>query len=169
MAVLKQLSGFTAFSGMEDIVGRLEDHLSAARKDHEPVIFYETNDRLRGLNHIPVLYEAISKSSDIADSGPFIEFMLEEILAALKAHQGTPIQHQVSEKEQLILDCIMAKPDSSAKAISEKTGISDRQIERLMASLKDKGILARSGSRKSGRWIVNLMGRFTYGSKSIVD
>lgn len=59
VAVLKQLSGFTAFSGMEDIVGRLEDHLSAARKEHEPVIFYETNDRLRGLNHIPTLYEAI--------------------------------------------------------------------------------------------------------------
>ena len=33
VAVLKQLSGFAAFSGMEDIVGRLEDHLSAARMD----------------------------------------------------------------------------------------------------------------------------------------
>lgn len=100
-------------------------------------------------------YEAISKSSAIADSGPFIEFMLEEILAALKAHQGNPAQLQVSDKEQLILDCIMAKPDSSARAISEKTGISDRQVERLIASLKDKGILARNGSRKNGRWIVN--------------
>lgn len=59
VAVLKQLSGFAAFSGMEDIVGRLEDHLSAARMEHEPVIFYEKNERLRGLNFIPTLYDAI--------------------------------------------------------------------------------------------------------------
>lgn len=59
VAVLKQLSGFSAFAGMEDLVGRLEDHLSAVRKEHEPVIFYEKNEQLRGLNFIPVLYEAI--------------------------------------------------------------------------------------------------------------
>lgn len=100
-------------------------------------------------------YDAISKSSSQADSGPFIEYMLEEILASLKAHQGTPVQQRISEKEQLVLDCIMEKPDSSAKAISFKTGISDRQVERLIASLKEKGILVRSGSRKTGRWIVN--------------
>jgi len=29
--VLKQLSGFAGFSGVEDIVGRLEDHLNAVR------------------------------------------------------------------------------------------------------------------------------------------
>ena len=98
-------------------------------------------------------YDAISKSSDLADSGPFIEFMLEEILASLKAHQGSPVSHRITEKEQRVLDYIMAKPDSSAKAISDKTGISDRQVERLIASLKEKGILVRSGSRKSGRWI----------------
>lgn len=65
VAVLKQLSGFTAFSGMEDIVGRLEDHLSAARKEHEPVIFYEKNERLRGINYIPTLYDYIVERKPI--------------------------------------------------------------------------------------------------------
>ncbi len=100
-------------------------------------------------------YEAISKSSDIADSGPFIEFMLKEILAALKAHQGNPVASIISEKEQLILDCIMANPETTAKALSDKLGISARQIERLISTLKEKGILVHSGSRKAGRWIVN--------------
>lgn len=100
-------------------------------------------------------YDAISRSSDIGDSGPFIEFMLEEILSALKSHQGTPVGRAISDKEQQVLDCIMAKPEASAKAISEKTGISDRQVERLIASLKGKGRLVRSGSRKTGRWIIN--------------
>ena len=33
-------------------------------------------------------YNAINKSSSLADSGPFIDFMLEEILNALIDHQG---------------------------------------------------------------------------------
>lgn len=59
VATLKQLSGFSAFSGMEDIVGKLEDHIGAAKTEHTPVIFYEKNDGLQGLNHIPILYDAI--------------------------------------------------------------------------------------------------------------
>ena len=35
-------------------------------------------------------YNAINKSSYLADSGPFIDFMLEEILNALIDHQGSP-------------------------------------------------------------------------------
>lgn len=65
VAVLKQLSGFSAFSGMEDIVGRLEDHLSAVRHEKEPVIYYEKNDALRGLHFIPQLYEAVSEKKPV--------------------------------------------------------------------------------------------------------
>lgn len=57
--VLKQLSGFNSFSGMEDIVGRLEDHISAVRHERKPAIYFESNDRLKGLNFITPLYEAI--------------------------------------------------------------------------------------------------------------
>lgn len=59
VAVLKQLSGFSTFVGMEDVVGRLEDHVSAIRHDKEPIIYYEKNDSLRGLQHLPMLYQAI--------------------------------------------------------------------------------------------------------------
>lgn len=57
--VLKQFSAFAAFAGMEDIVGKLEDHIRSARMEHEPVIFFEGNDGLRGLNFITPLYDAI--------------------------------------------------------------------------------------------------------------
>ena len=59
--VLKQLSGFSALSGMEDIVGRLEDQVSVVRQASEPVIFYENNERLVGLDHIGTLYKAIKE------------------------------------------------------------------------------------------------------------
>lgn len=59
VAVIKQLSGFSAFSGMEDIVGKLEDYVGASKQDRDPAIIYENNESLRGLNHIPSLYDAI--------------------------------------------------------------------------------------------------------------
>ena len=65
VAVLKQLSGFSSFSGMEDIVGRLEDHLSAVRHERKPVIYFESNDRLKGLHFITPLYEAIVSKSPV--------------------------------------------------------------------------------------------------------
>lgn len=59
VGVLKQLSGFSGFSGMEDIVGRLEDHISSVRHERKPAIWFESNDRLKGLNFITPIYEAI--------------------------------------------------------------------------------------------------------------
>ena len=66
VGVLKQLSGFSAFAGMEDIIGRLEDHVSAVRHERKPVIYFETNDKLTGLHHITPLYEAISAGRPIS-------------------------------------------------------------------------------------------------------
>ena len=65
VAVLKQMSGFSAFAGMEDIVGKLEDHVSAVRHKREPIIYYETNESLKGLHFITPLYEAISEHRPI--------------------------------------------------------------------------------------------------------
>jgi len=63
--VLKQLSGFSAFAGMEDIIGRLEDHVSAIRHEKRPIIYFEKNDALVGLNYITPLYEAIAAQRPI--------------------------------------------------------------------------------------------------------
>lgn len=65
VSVLKQLSGFSAFAGMEDIIGRLEDHVSAVRHEKKPVIYFEKNDALTGLQYITPLYEAITAEKPI--------------------------------------------------------------------------------------------------------
>ena len=57
--VLRQLSGFQEFSGMEDIMGRLEDRVNMAKERARPVIFFEKNDRLKGLEFIEPLHAAI--------------------------------------------------------------------------------------------------------------
>lgn len=65
VSVLKQLSGFSAFAGMEDIIGRLEDHVSAVRHEKKPVIYFEKNDSLTGLHYITPLYEAVTAERPI--------------------------------------------------------------------------------------------------------
>ena len=65
VGILKQLSGFGGFSGMEDIVGRLEDHVNAVRKVRRPAIYLESNERLRGLEFMSPLYDAIVSKSPV--------------------------------------------------------------------------------------------------------
>ena len=57
--VLRQISGFQEFSGMEDIMGRLEDRVNMAKERTAPVIFFDKNDRLKGLGFIEPLHAAI--------------------------------------------------------------------------------------------------------------
>ena len=57
--MLRQFEGFSVFSGMEDVLGRLEDHVTSMRHKSRPVILLEKNDSLKGLKYIDPLYKAI--------------------------------------------------------------------------------------------------------------
>lgn len=57
--VLRQFKGFSYFSGMGDIVSRLEDHVTSAKQKTIPVIDFEKNESLKGLNYLDTIYQAI--------------------------------------------------------------------------------------------------------------
>lgn len=57
--VLRQFKGFSYFSGMGDIVSRLEDHVTSARQKTIPVIDFEKNESLKGLDYLDTVYHAI--------------------------------------------------------------------------------------------------------------
>lgn len=57
--VLRQFKGFSYFEGMSDIVSRLEDHVTSAKQKTMPVIDFEKNENLRGLNYLDTIYNAI--------------------------------------------------------------------------------------------------------------
>ena len=57
--LLKQMSAFNGFDGVEDVVNRLEDYVASMRYKVEPVILLESNERLRGLEYITDLHDAI--------------------------------------------------------------------------------------------------------------
>lgn len=57
--VLRQFKGFSYFSGMGEIVSRLEDHVTSARLKTTPIIDFEKNENLKGLSHLDTIYNAI--------------------------------------------------------------------------------------------------------------
>lgn len=57
--VLRQFKGFSYFEEMGDIVSRLEDHVTSAKQKTIPVIDFEKNERLKGLNYLDQLYHSI--------------------------------------------------------------------------------------------------------------
>lgn len=112
-------------------------------------------------------YNAIQHSTATADSGPFIEFMLQEILNTLKRHQGSLIsQHNVMEvrdkirdkfgiSSEQIIEQIQRNPAVTLDEIAAALSVTRRSIEKKIKELRDAGYIRREGSNKSGRWIVN--------------
>ena len=102
-------------------------------------------------------YHAINRSSDLGDSGPFIDFMLEEILNALVDHQGKSNADIADEKglnyqQQRVLGYLRADRHTTAAKIAVDLNMSARQIERMLADMKAKGIIRRIGANRNGYW-----------------
>lgn len=53
-----------------------------------------------------------------------------------------------------LLSLIRQNNRISAKELAESLGISSRQCERIIAELKEQGLLERKGSKKTGFWEV---------------
>ena len=144
---------------------------------------------LRLFEHLPVenivyanqqaYYDAITASTNAGQSGPFIDFMLNEIYQTLKAHQGeelitsdtTPIDKEfgikfgeqfvikfgikfgINDKRFLLL--LNSNPSITAAETAEQIGMTQRGAEKLIKKLKDAGVINREGSRKNGIWVIN--------------
>ncbi|MBO4380166.1 MAG: Fic family protein [Muribaculaceae bacterium] len=123
-------------------------------------------------------YEAINNSSKIGDSGPFIHFMLGEILNALSSHLADErlpldtdvdrefgkifgeqfgikfgIKFGINEKRTLLL--LHSTPTLTAAEIAERIGISRRGVELQIKKFRELGLLLRAGSNKRGQWVIN--------------
>lgn len=59
--VVRQYQGFTSFEGADDVISRLEDHLNTSIRHRKPVIYLDTNKQLRGLKHMSLLYQFITR------------------------------------------------------------------------------------------------------------
>ena len=85
--------------------------------------------------------------------------MLEEILNALIDHQGKSNSEIADEKglnrqQGLVLGYLRADRHITAAKIAKDLDMSARQIERMLADLKAKGIIRREGANRNGSWII---------------
>ena len=98
----------------------------------------------------PEYYRAINASSAKNDCGIFVDFMLNEILNALKQHiSGTSIG-----TGNPVLDFILHHPGSRANQISEFLGIPLRTLQRELNRLKASGQITFRGAPKNGGYFV---------------
>lgn len=114
--------------------------------------------------------DAITASSNAANSGPFIDFMLGEILKTLEAHKGNPIQvfpNKVPNKvpNKLleafpnlpnavwnIYDILKEDGTQTSSELARQVGISERMVRKYISMLKANGLIIRIGSNKNGFW-----------------
>ena len=95
-------------------------------------------------------YQAINASSAKNDCGIFVDFMLNEILNALKQHTfGTFI-----ETDNPVLDFIINHPGSRANQIAESLNIPLRTLQRELSRLKAAGQITFRGAPKNGGYFV---------------
>lgn len=59
--ILRQFKGFSHFQELSGMVQRLENKIYSARTHQEPIIDFEKNENLKGLEYIDTLYQAIMR------------------------------------------------------------------------------------------------------------
>ena len=81
-----------------------------------------------------------------------------DVLETLKRNKnvglsvGTNVGLNVTEKKMIHL--LLANSNETAESMAVSIGVTKRTIERELRKLQEKGILIRSGSKKTGSWIV---------------
>ncbi len=59
--ILRQFKGFTHFQEVDGMIGRLEHKIFVGKNQQSPIVDFEKNELLVGLEHLAPLYQAISK------------------------------------------------------------------------------------------------------------
>lgn len=126
--ILRQFKGFSHFQELSGMVQRLENKIYSAKTKQEPIIDFEKNENLKGLEHIDTLYQSIIQKKAL-------EFTYRSFKArsanqftfhpyALKEYRNRWFILGVKKKDSpimtLALDRIMEIKDSSNKYVPAK-------------------------------------------------
>lgn len=104
-------------------------------------------------------YNAIATSTREGQSGPFIDFMLNEILKALQKNIREEVPNKVPDKvpnksELSILRLLADNPRLTRVELAEKSGLTENCIKKIITNMKAVGWIERKGSNKTGYWVV---------------
>ena len=117
-------------------------------------------------------YKVLQLADNAGESTLFVEFMLRMIRDALKELAETQSERQqsraddvgrnvglnvganVGTNEEKLLLLLKQDGTLTAKVLAGTMGITQRQVERMIAKMKKEGILVRHGASKNGFWEV---------------
>lgn len=108
-------------------------------------------------------YAALNASNTKGESTIFVTFMLQIIRDALADIVKTKDSHRnvginvginVGTNEEKVLALLRQDGRLTAKVLASTLGLTERQVERIVASLKKQGVLIRHGASKNGFWEV---------------
>ena len=98
-------------------------------------------------------YKSIEDSTQLAESTPFIEFMLEMIFKSIQNIKDDNVPNNVPIKRlDKIIEIISENKDITIVELANKLDVADKTIKRDIAKLKEQNRLIRVGSLKSGHW-----------------
>jgi len=110
-------------------------------------------------DHQEEYYKAIENSTELGESTPFIEFMLEMILQSMqKVKNDVPINVPKDvpiKRLNKIIELVIENRDITIAELANMLEVSDKTIKRDIAKLKEQNRLIRVGSLKSGHWEIN--------------
>ena len=110
-------------------------------------------------------YDAIAASSNVGDSGPFIDFMLGELLEALRNHRGkerstecetSNVADELTDRQRII--CALIRKGVAlnvavnTKYLADNLGINRKTVQREMATLIERRLVVWVGSDRTGHW-----------------
>ena len=108
-------------------------------------------------------YAALNAPNSEGESTIFVTFMLQIIRDALAdiiktqdSHRnvGVNVGINVGTNEKKVLALLRHDGRLTAKILASTLGLTERQVERIIASLKKQGMLIRHGASKNGFWEV---------------
>ena len=99
-------------------------------------------------------YEALARSGALGSCESFVEFMLEAIRESILPYAKPASAEDMNRA--LALAFLRDNSRSTVAQLAEHLGSSKRSAERLVAQLKDEGVLERQGSPRAGLWIVHI-------------
>ena len=110
-------------------------------------------------------YRALQEANSVGDSTVFVAFMLRMIRDALKEVRNIQIAEGVQNvvvnvarnvvtNEERVLALLRQDGKLTAKVLASSLGLTQRQVQRILANLKEEKKIIRHGASKNGHWEV---------------
>lgn len=98
----------------------------------------------------------ITQSDSVGESTSFIVFMLICLLESVREFKVTNkvTNKTLSKSEKEVIKHIKKDSHVTIERLSSLVGLSESDIKKILASLRNKDILKRRGANKNGQWII---------------